>query len=138
MTKFVLHAIIEEEMLNRLKISKTEQIFFKGAVTAAVLLAGIFALFYGIPCPFAKMGIPCFGCGMTHAFRAALSLDFSAALSLDFSAAFRANGMFWSVPLLWAYWVADFRLFSKKAVNDGFFAAIIVGYIVDYCLRIIL
>ena len=130
MTKFVLHAIIEEKMLNRLKISKTEQIFFKGAVTAAVLLAGIFALFYGIPCPFAKMGIPCFGCGMTHAFRAALSLDFSAA--------FRANGMFWSVPLLWAYWVADFRLFSKKAVNDGFFAAIIVGYIVDYCLRIIL
>ena len=115
-----MHAIIEEEMLNRLKISKTEQIFFKGAVTAAVLLAGIFALFYGIPCPFAKMGIPCFGCGMTHAFRAALSLDFSA------------------VPLLWAYWVADFRLFSKKAVNDGFFAAIIVGYIVDYCLRIIL
>ena len=76
------------------------------------------------------MGIPCFGCGMTHAFRAALSLDFSAA--------FRANGMFWSVPLLWAYWVADFRLFSKKAVNDGFFAVIIVGYIVDYCLRIIL
>ena len=130
MTKFVLHDIMEEEMLNRLKISKTEQILFKGAVTAAVLLAGIFALFYGIPCPFAKMGVPCFGCGITHAFRSALSLDFSAA--------FRANGMFWSVPLLWAYWVADFRLFSKKAVNDGFFAAIVVGYVVDYCLRIIL
>ena len=68
MTKFVLHAIIEEEMLNRLKISKTEQIFFKGAVTAAVLLAGIFALFYGIPCPFRMRHDACFSRGTFAGF----------------------------------------------------------------------
>ena len=81
----------------------------KAAVTAAVLMVG---------------------CGMTHAVRAALKLDFSGAL--------RCNGMFWALPLLYLYWLADFRLFENKAVNKGILAAILAGYILDYCIRIIL
>lgn len=46
--------------------------------------------------------------------------------------------MFWALPLLYLYWLADFRLFENKAVNKGILAAILAGYILDYCIRIIL
>ncbi|MBS1305250.1 MAG: hypothetical protein DBY05_01170 [Clostridiales bacterium] len=110
--------------------SLTEKILPKAAVTAAVLMVGLYALFFEVPCPFARAGVPCLGCGMTHAVRAALKLDFSGAL--------RCNGMFWALPLLYLYWLADFRLFENKAVNKGILAAILAGYILDYCIRIIL
>ena len=46
--------------------------------------------------------------------------------------------MFWALPLLYLYWLADFKLFKNKAVNNGIIAAILAGYILDYCIRIIL
>lgn len=43
--------------------SLTEKILPKAAVTAAVLMVGLYALFFEVPCPFARAGVPVWGAG---------------------------------------------------------------------------
>ena len=124
-------------IINRKMLQRTENKFFpvtdpllKGAVTAALAALGIFALLFEYPCPFlALTGVPCLGCGTTHAVRELLAGNFSAA--------FRCHGMFWMFPLIWLYFCADFRLLKNKKCNDGAFAAIVIGYLLDYALRVL-
>ena len=72
----------------------------------------IFQVAFGIPCP---------GCGMTRAILAAVRLDFCAAFSF--------HPMFWSIPVLYLYFLADNGLFRNKVdkfvlwgIGAGFFA----------------
>lgn len=110
---------------------RIEQLYLKAAVTAAIVMVGIVALISDYPCPFLRLtGIPCPGCGTTHAVRALLCGDFLGA--------FRFHGMFWTFPVLWLYFLTDFRFLKVKRYNDGAFIAIVAGYFLDYCIRVFL
>ena len=45
------------------------------------------------------------------------------------------HGMVWTLPVLWLYFCADFRLLKDRRCNAGALAAILIGWIADYCLR---
>lgn len=127
-----MYSIINKEMLKArekgLHISSPEM---KGAVTAAIFAVAVFAIFFEYRCPIlAVTGCPCLGCGTTHAVRELLAGHFSAA--------FRCHGMFWCFPLLWLYFCFDFRLLKDKRCNDGALAAILAGYLLEYCVRVLL
>ena len=73
------------------------------AIFAVIVIAMIA---FKIPCPIrATLKFPCPGCGMTRAWLYVLRLDFYGALKM--------HAMFWSVPLLFFYYLADGRLFGK-------------------------
>lgn len=100
----------------------------KAAVTAAVFAVALVSVFVGYVCPFrALTGVSCLGCGMTHAVRELLAGDLSAAVA--------QHGMVWTLPVLWLYFCADFRLLKDRRCNAGALAAILIGWIADYCLR---
>ena len=104
---------------------------FRGKLLACILLAAAAGLMraFCIPCPILHfLGIPCPGCGMT---RALLS-----ALRLDFGAAFSHHAMFWSVPLLVAFFFADGRLFPRKWMNAALLSALAAGFIAQWIGRL--
>ena len=109
------------------KISYLKQ---KIALTAAYLL--IIALLYhwNISCLFLRfLDIPCPGCGMTRAMLAALKLDFSAA--------FAAHPMFWSMPVLYAYFLLDKGLFPSKKWNSIVLHIIGIGFLVQWVAKLV-
>jgi len=71
--------------------------------------------FFGIRCP---------GCGMTHAL--------FAALRGDFNEAFFWHPMFWSVPILIVYIIADGNIFKNKILNYAPLAAIFLGFAINW------
>ena len=90
---------------------------FCGALLGIVLL--------GIGCPIRSLtGIPCPGCGLTRAWKAALELDLITA--------FHYHPMFWSVPVLMAYCLFDGRLIPQKWLNFGLLGVIVLGVAVNY------
>ena len=70
-------------------------------------------------------GIPCLGCGMT---RALLS-----SLQGNISEAFDYHIMFWSIPLLYWYFIFDGKLFKKKWLNNNILILIIIGFLINWC-----
>ncbi len=84
---------------------------------------------FGITCIFKNfLGFSCPGCGMT---RACLS-----ALRLDFNTAFSYHRMFWSVPVLIAYFIFDGRLFKNKNIDRFILIMILVGFIINWIINI--
>ena len=73
--------------------------------------------------------IPCPGCGMTRALLAALRLDFKQALFY--------HPMFWSIPVLGAYFLFDGGLFKKKLWNNLLLCAIGIGFIAVWITKLI-
>ena len=93
-------------------------------------LAVVVAFYYsGISCIFLKIsGIRCIGCGMTRALISALKFDFSGAFNYHF--------MFWSLPLLYLYFLYDGVLFKNKTLNRAVFIAIAVGFLVNWIIKL--
>ena len=92
-----------------------------GLVAAAVLLARILEM----PCFFLEyLGFPCPGCGMTRAVFSALRLDLAAAFSYHW--------MFWSVPILLAFFLLDGKLFKQKLLNRLILLLIGGGFIANW------
>ena len=90
----------------------------------------VLALWLNTGCPFRNItGIPCPGCGMTHAW-----LSF---LRLDLVAAFRYHPMFWSVPVLMAYCLFDGQIVRKKWLNFGLLGFIALGTVINYIVVLI-
>jgi hypothetical protein len=101
----------------------------KLAVTAAYL--GIVALFYfgGLSCIFQQFfGIICPGCGMTRALLAALRLDFGTAFSY--------HPMFWSLPILYLYFLSDKGLFPGKLWDRLLLTGIFGGFLVNWLVKL--
>ena len=101
----------------------------KLCLTAEYLL--VVAVFYilRIPCLFQSFwGIECPGCGMTRAMLAVLRLDLKAA--------FAYHPMFWSVPILYLYFLADNGIFKKKFWNRVILWGICAGFLINWLLKL--
>ncbi|MBR2223847.1 MAG: DUF2752 domain-containing protein [Christensenellaceae bacterium] len=94
-------------------------------ITAIYLLAAALLYLSGIGCVFRYfLGIICPGCGMT---RALLS-----ALRLDFAAAWNYHPMFWSVPILYLYFIFEEKLFRNRAFSITLFSIIGTGFAINW------
>ena len=92
------------------------------AVYGAVV--GIF-WYFQIPCIWKMtVGIPCPGCGMSHALLAALRLQFAEA--------FRWHPMVWSLPLLLGYYITDGHLFPNRKINRFMILLIGIGFLIHW------
>ena len=84
----------------------------------------------GVPCIFKHFfGIECIGCGMT---RAILS-----ALRLDFKKAFMYHSMFWSIPVLYIYFIFDGKAIGRKIPDMIVLTVIFIGFILNWILKFI-
>ena len=97
----------------------------------AVVTAFIAVLYlFKTTCPImALLGFPCPGCGMT---RALLSV-----FKFDFVSAFHYHAMFWSMPLLYLYFLFDGNLFRNKKVNKTVFILIVVGFGINWVYNLL-
>lgn len=83
-----------------------------------------------IPCGFRKLfGIPCPTCGMTRAYIALLRLDIQTAFSY--------HPLFWTVPILFLFFLLDGHLFPKKAVNIAVFSLLLSLFFIRWILILI-
>lgn len=74
------------------------------------------------------LNFPCPGCGMTRAFLSSLKLDFVKAF--DF------HPMFWSVPILYLYFLFDGKVFKNKKINMIIFILIAIGFAANWVWQI--
>lgn len=94
-----------------------------------LLVAGAAAAMYilGLPCPILHFtGIRCPGCGMTRAWLQAVQLDFAGAFEL--------HAMYWSVPLLAVFYLADGALLPRKWMNRCVLILIALGFLANWIL----
>ena len=110
-----------------LKISNTKE----KILTCAIALVGLVILwFLKVPCWLeALCHIPCPGCGMTRAY--------IQVLHLNFIGAFQMHPMFWSVPILFGYYLTDGHLFKNKWVNIILLILIAAGFAANWVLKLI-
>ena len=93
----------------------------KLGVAAAYLLGCTLARVTGVTCLWRTLsGVPCPGCGYTRAL-------WSAAM-LRFRDAFALNPMFWSFPILLAYFFLDGKVFRNRAVNAAVIGVVLAGF----------
>lgn len=105
------------------KIKDIKNLKSKLLLTFGYLLCIAVLYKLGASCIFeAIFNIPCIGCGMT---RALLS-----AVKFDFVSAFLYHKMFWSVPILYLYFLFDGKLFGNKLLNRVVFICIAAGFVV--------
>lgn len=110
--------------MKRIKYLKTKLLYTLGYLACI-------AVFYSfsVPCVFQTLfSIPCPGCGMTRALRAALQLDFASA--------FAYHKMFWAVPVGYLYFLFDGRLFNNRRVDKIILISIGAGFIVDWLIKL--
>ena len=100
----------------------------KLGLTAGYALILLVFGYFQIPCfLLSLLGIPCPGCGMT---RAVLS-----ALHFQWAAAFRYHPMFWSMPVLYLYFLFDGRLLGRKT-DRVLLWSIAVGFFLQWIWKI--
>lgn len=99
-------------------------------LTAAYLLLVGCLYFWKIPCLFQWIfSVPCPGCGMTRALLAAMRLDLRAAAAY--------HPMFWSMPILYLYFLLDKGIFPRKRWNCVVLWGIGIGFAVSWILKIV-
>ena len=80
---------------------------------------------FNIPCVFMYFfNTPCPGCGMTRAI--------SSAIQFDFISAFSYHPMFFSIPILYLYFLLDDGLFKSKNVNRVILTLIGIGFLLQW------
>ncbi|MBQ8498051.1 MAG: DUF2752 domain-containing protein [Clostridia bacterium] len=108
------------------KIFRLEKILVLGGLAAAVIICRIFQ----IPCLYkAISGIPCPTCGITRAYLALLRLDIQAA--------FAYHPLFWTVPILFLFYLFDGKIFSKKALNIMIPSVIVALFFIRWIILIV-
>ena len=93
-----------------------------------VLGTGVIIAIYillDLECPFLKyLNIPCLGCGMTRAWKAAITGNFSLA--------FEYHRAYWTVPVLFLYIFKGNLLFKKHIWDMLIVVFIVIVFIVNY------
>ena len=103
-----------------------KKLFRKDKFIAVLIFAAVVAVMYVLKTPCAVeavIGVPCPSCGMTRAW--------ISVLRLDLVSAFRYHSLFWTVPLIFAFFWFDGEIFSKKWLN----IAVMVGIAVLFAAR---
>lgn len=78
-----------------------------------------------IPCLFEHfLKIPCPGCGMSQAV--------FCALRFDFPGAFSSHPMFWSMPILYVYFLIDFERLRNKVLHYIVLCGIAAGFCINW------
>ena len=96
-----------------------------------VLLIDSIINIFQIPCMYKTIfGIPCPGCGMSHAV--------IAAMHLDFGTAFSEHAMFWSMPLIFALILTNGKIFKKRWMNLAVIIGLGTGFLANYIWHLIL
>ncbi len=99
-----------------------------GLTLGYLLVVSVFFVL-DLPCIFQWIfHIPCPGCGMTRALLAACRFDFSAAFS--------HHAMFWSLPILYAYFLLDHGIWNSKRANTVLLVGIAVGFLGNWLWHI--
>lgn len=112
------------------KIKEIKEIKNKLLLTFFYIAILIILWLFNVPCFFKHfLGIECIGCGMT---RAVLS-----ALKFDFKTAFMYHSMFWSLPILYIYFLFDGKVIGKKFIDTGILVAIIIGFLLNWILKFV-
>ncbi len=102
----------------------------KIALTLVYLACVAVMYSYNISCLFVKyLGFVCPGCGMTRALLAAVSLDFRAA--------FFYHPMFWSLPILYLYFLSDKGLFNNKLLDRILLIGIGAGFLINWLIKLL-
>ena len=105
-----------------IKIPELKNKLILTAIYGSVLLL-LWAL--EAPCFFLYyLGVPCPGCGMSHALWAILRFDFAEAFS--------CHPMIFSMPVLYGYFLIDFKSLKKKKIHIGILVAIAIGFLVNW------
>ncbi len=103
----------------------------KNKLILTIIYACVLLVLWGLrtPCLFQHfLGMACPGCGMSHAV-------FSA-LRLDFAKAFSSHPMFWSMPILYLYFLLDFSSLKNKVLHYIVLVAIAVGFLINWIVKI--
>ena len=109
----------------RTELKKIKNLKGKLLAIAALGAYVIILLLLDISCPIkAVTGINCPGCGMT---RAMIRL-----IHFDISGAFSYHRMFFSVPILFMYFLYDGKLFKNKILNNTVLIAIALGFVINW------
>lgn len=96
-------------------------------VLCAIILAAV--CIFRPPCPIRLLtGVPCPGCGMTHAWLAALRLDLYGAFS--------ENAAFWVIPFAFILFLCDGKVFRRKKLNAAFIMLLVFSAGVSYVLNL--
>lgn len=102
----------------------------KLACTVAYLCIVLLLRYANVPCIFIRfLGIPCPGCGMTRAMLAAFRLDWAAA--------FAYHPMFWSMPILYLYFLFDGRLLGKQKLDRFVLIFFLVGFLLQWVHKLV-
>ena len=90
-----------------------------------VIVAVLYA--FKTPCIVASIiGTPCPACGMTRAW--------ISVLKFDLASAFRYHSLFWTVPLIFAFFWFDGAIFKKAWVNIAIMVFIAVLFIARWAV----
>lgn len=110
-------------------ISKIKEWKPKLLLTAGYFFVLVIWRWMDLPCVWQyALHIPCPGCGMTRAILAALHFDFTAA--------FRHHLMFWTMPLLYIYFLLNGRLFRKPIIDKVILWSIAAGFGVNWIIHL--
>ncbi len=104
----------------------------KNSLLLTAIYIAILLVFWAfdIPCFFKEfLGINCPGCGMS---RAVLS-----AVKFDFYRAFSYHPMFWSLPVLYLYFLFGGKVFNKKYLDYGVLIFIAFGFLINWLAQIV-
>ena len=106
-------------------MTKIKRLKQKIIFTLCYLLVVAVFYFLKIPCIYrAIFNIECPGCGITRAL--------ISTFKFDFISAFAYNSMFWSIPVIYLYFLFDGNLFKNKLVNRAVIILIGIGFLINW------